>query len=179
MATEISSIARPYAEAAFANATENSNLDLWSEMLGFLAVVVADDAMTSVIGNPAIDQESLTKLLLEIGGGRLSDQCQNLVKLLVINKKVPALPEIAAQIEALKNKSEGAIDVVITSAFEMKPAQEQTIANALKKKFSRDVNISNVTDSNLIGGIRIKAGDTVIDGSIKGQLHKLAHELGI
>jgi F-type H+-transporting ATPase subunit delta len=179
MATEISSIARPYAEAVFAHASENGRLDLWSEMLSFMATAIADDAMKMVIGNPAIDQASLTELLLDIGGGRLSDECQNLIKLLVINKKVPALPEIAAQFEALKNQSEGAINVVITSAFEMKPAQEKLIADALKKKFSREVNVRNEIDENLIGGIRIKAGDMVIDGSIKGQLHKLANELGI
>ena len=179
MATEISSIARPYAEALFAHATEKGNLDLWSEMLEFMAIAVADDAMAAVIRNPAIDRENLTKLLLEVGGGRRNDECKNLVKLLVIKKKVPALPEIATQFEALKNQSEGAIDVIITSAFEMKPAQEQIIADALKKKFDREINISNETDDNLIGGIRIKAGDMVIDGSIKGQLQKLAHELGI
>ncbi len=179
MATEISSIARPYAEAVFAHASEKGNLGLWSEMLEFLAFTVSDTNMKAVIGNPAIDEASLTKVLLDIGGGRLNDECQNLVKLLVVNKKLPALPEIAAQFEALKNQSEGAIDVVITSAFEMKPAQEQIITDALKKKFSREINISNETDESLIGGIRIKAGDMVIDGSIKGQLHKLANELGI
>lgn len=179
MATEISSIARPYAEAVFAHASEKGNLVLWSEMLEFMAFTVSDTNMKAVIGNPVIDEASLTKVLLDIGGGHLNDECQNLVKLLVVNKKLPALPEIAAQFEALKNQSEGAIDVVITSAFEMKPAQEQIITEALKKKLSREINISNETDQNLIGGIRIKAGDMVIDGSIKGQLNKLANELGI
>jgi F-type H+-transporting ATPase subunit delta len=179
MATETSSIARPYAEAVFAHAKEQDKLALWSEMLEFLAIVVNDTAMMSVIVNPAFDEKSLTALLLDIGGGRLSDECQNLVKLLVANKRVPVLPEIAAQFEALKNQSEGTIDVVITSAFEMKPAQEKLITDALKKKFSRQVNISNETDASLIGGVRIKAGDMIIDGSIKGQLQKLANELGI
>jgi F-type H+-transporting ATPase subunit delta len=179
MATEMSSIARPYAEAVFSLASESDKLDLWSEMLELMATVVSDEAMSSVIGNPAIDSAKLTEILLGIGGGHINDQCQNMLKLLVKNKRVPVLPEIAVQYEALKNQSEGAIDVVITSAFEMKPAQEKVIADALKKKFNREVNISNETDANLIGGIRIKAGDVVIDGSIKGQLSKLANELGI
>jgi F-type H+-transporting ATPase subunit delta len=102
MATETSSIARPYAEAVFAHAKEQDKLALWSEMLEFLAIVVNDTAMMSVIVNPAFDEKSLTALLLDIGGGRLSDECQNLVKLLVANKRVPVLPEIAAQFEALK-----------------------------------------------------------------------------
>lgn len=179
MATEISSIARPYAEAAFAHASETDKLDLWSEMLQFMAIAIQDEAMKKVIGNPAINSENLTRLLLDIGGGRLNEEGQNLVKLLVANKKVPVMPEIAAQFEALKNQKAGAIDVIITSAFEMKPAQEKVIADALKKKFDREINISNEIDTNLIGGIRIKAGDMVIDGSIKGQLQQLAYELGI
>jgi len=179
MATELSSIARPYAEAVFSLASETGKLDLWSEMLGLMSTVVADEAMSSIIGNPSVDAKKLTEILLDIGGGRINDQCQNMLKLLVRNKRVPVLPEIAAQFEALKNQSEGTIDVVITSAFEMKPAQEKVIADALKKKFNREISISNNTDESLIGGVRIKAGDTVIDGSIKGQLAKLANELGI
>lgn len=179
MATELSSIARPYAEAVFSLASESDKLELWSEMLGLMSSVVTDEGMASIIGNPSIDSNKLTELLLDIGGGRINDQCQNMLKLLVRNKRIPVLPEIAAQFEALKNQSEGAIDVVITSAFEMKPAQEKVIADALRKKFEREVNISNKTDESLIGGIRIKAGDIVIDGSIKGQLGKLANELGI
>ncbi len=179
MAMEISSIARPYAEAVFAHASENNKLDLWSEMLAFLSQVVSDENLNKLIANPLIDSGKLADLLLDIGGGRLSDEGQNLVKLLARNKRVVVLPEIAEQFEALKNQSEGAIDVKIISAFEMKPAQEQLIANALKTKLGREINISNQTDENLIGGIRIKAGDMVIDGSIKGQLQKLANELGI
>lgn len=179
MGTETSSIARPYAEAAFAHASEKGNLDLWSEMLGFMAQVINNDEISVIIGNPAIDQAKLLELLLDIGGGRLNDEGQNLVRLLVANKRVSVIPAIAAQFEALKNQSEGAIDVVIASAFEMKPAQEKIIRDALKKKFSREINITNEIDETLIGGIRIKAGDMVIDGSIKGQLQKLANELGI
>jgi len=179
MATEYSSIARPYAEAVFSHAIDKDNLANWSEMLEFMATAVVDEAMSSVIGNPEFDKESLTKLLLDIGGGRINDECQNLVKLLVVNNRVTVLPEISAQFEALKNQNEGAIDVVITSAFDMKPAQEKVITEALKKKFSSGINISNNTNPDLIGGIHIKAGDVVIDGSIKGQLQKLANELGI
>lgn len=179
MATEISSIARPYAEAVFSHASENNKLDLWSEMLAFMSLAVNDENLSVLISNPLVESAKLADLLLEVGGGRLNQEAQNLVKLLAQNKRLIALPAIADQFEALKNQSEGAIDVEITSAFEMKPAQEQIIVSALKNKFGREVNISNKTDENLIGGIRIKAGDVVIDGSIKGQLQKLANELGI
>ncbi|MGD2117662.1 MAG: F0F1 ATP synthase subunit delta [Chromatiales bacterium] len=179
MAAEISSIARPYAEAIFATATESGKLDNWSDMLQLLASIVGDASMTNVIGNPAIDRGSMSKLLLDITGDNLSEQGQNLVKLLVQNDRVAVLPEIAAQFEALKNQSQGAIEVVVTSAFDMNSAQEQLLADALKKKFNKNITISSKTDTSLMGGIHIKAGDMVIDGSIKGQLHQLANELGI
>jgi F-type H+-transporting ATPase subunit delta len=179
MAMEISSIARPYAEAVFSHASESGNLDLWSEMLSLMAIAVKDEALSRLIANPSVNSAKLTGLLLDIGGGRLNEEAQNLIKLLVQNKRLMALPSIAELFEALKNQSEGAIEVHIKSAFEMKPAQEKVIADALKRKLGRDVNICNETDENLIGGIRIKAGDVVIDGSIKGQLEKLANELGI
>jgi len=179
MATEFSSIARPYAEAVFSHASENDKLELWSEMLAFMSVAVNDDSLSKLITNPLVESVKLSDLLIDIGGGRLTQEAQNLIRLLANNKRLIVIPVIAEQFEALKNQSEGAIDVEITSAFEMKPAQEQVIVSALKNKFGREVNISNKTDENLIGGIRIKAGDVVIDGSIKGQLQKLANELGI
>ena len=179
MATEFSSIARPYAEAVFSHASENDKLELWSEMLAFMSVAVNDHSLNKLITNPLVESVKLSDLLIDIGGGRLTQEAQNLIKLLAENKRLVVIPAIAEQFEALKNQSEGAIDVEVTSAFEMKPAQEKVIVNALKTKFGREVNIHNVTDENLIGGIRIKAGDIVIDGSIKGQLQKLANELGI
>ena len=179
MASEYSSIARPYAEAVFGHAVERDNLDTWSEMLEFMAAAVADKTLAAIITNPSVNSSDLAKLLLEIGGGRLNDESANLIKLLVQNKRLMVLPEIASQFEALKNQKQGVVDVVITSAFEMKPAQEKLVKEALEKKISSTVTITNIVDSDLIGGIHIKVGDDVIDGTIKGQLHKLANELGI
>ncbi len=179
MASEYSSIARPYAQAVFDLAIEKNSLDDWSGMLGFMAAAVSDASLQAIISNPSVDSGRLQSLLMDIGGEQLNDEAKNLVKLLLANKRLAVLPEIAAQFEALKNQKEGAIDVVITSAFEMEAAQEQIIKSALEKKFSSRVNISNKVDNSLIGGIHIKVGDNVIDGTIKGQLHKLANELGI
>jgi len=179
MASEYSSIARPYSEAAFSHAVEKGALDNWSDMLAFLAAVVSDATLSNMLGNPALDRAKTEKLILDIVDGKLNDEATNFVKLLVANKRLAVLPEISAQFEALKNAQAGAIDVMVTSAFEMDDAQISAVVNALKKKFNSEINISTETDESLIGGIKIRAGDQVIDGSIKGQLQKLANELGI
>lgn len=179
MAAEATTVARPYAEAVFKRATETGKLDLWSEMLELLAAVVRDPAMAGLIANPKLDKARKGELLVEIGGGRLSEEGQNLVRLLARNGRLGVVPEIAALYERLKSEHEGAIDVLVSAAFAVSAAQEQSLADALRRKLGRDVRISTERDPGLIGGVRIRAGDLVIDGSVQGQLTQLANQLGI
>jgi F-type H+-transporting ATPase subunit delta len=179
MAADANTIARPYAEAAFSRAVETDKLDLWSDMLGFLGTVVRDPGLAGLIASPKLDRSQMTELMLEIGGGRLSDEGQNLVRLLAANGRLAVLPEIAALFEKRKAEHEGTIDVVVTSAFELKPAQEQQLAEALKRRLGREIRITSEHDPELIGGFRLRAGDIVVDGSVSGQLTQLANQLGI
>ncbi|MET0089766.1 MAG: F0F1 ATP synthase subunit delta [Candidatus Thiodiazotropha sp.] len=179
MAGEATTIARPYAEAVFAHAHGAGKLDLWQEMLEFLASVVQDEALEQTVSNPLIELEALTDLLLEIGGGRLNEEGANLVRLLVQNRRLSVLPEIKVLFEALKADKEKVQTVHVTSAYALKPAQEKLIAEALKAKLGRDITITSEKDADLIGGVHIRAGDMVIDGSVRGQLQQLANELGI
>lgn len=179
MAGDATTIARPYAEAVFSRAVDTDKLDLWSEMLELLAAAVKDPALAGLVASPKLDRAQMTELMLDIGGGRLNDEGQNLVRLLVANGRLSVLPEIAAHFEKRKAEHQGALDVHVTSAFELKPAQEQRLAAALKTKLGRDIRITSEQDPNLIGGFRLRAGDMVIDGSVSGQLHQLANELGI
>lgn len=179
MAGETTTIARPYAEAVFARAEESDKLDLWSEMLSLLAQVVNDTAMAAVIADPLFDRSQLSDLMLEIGGGHLSDEGQNLVKLLVQNGRLAVLPEIAEMYEQLKAESQKILNVYVRSAYALMPAQEKQIAEALKAKLGREIIITSEQDPDLIGGVHIRAGDMVIDGSVQGRLQQLANELGI
>ncbi|MEJ2404728.1 MAG: F0F1 ATP synthase subunit delta [Candidatus Thiodiazotropha sp.] len=179
MAGEATTIARPYAEAVFAHADETGKLDLWQEMLSFLAAVVEDESLVQTVSNPLIELDALTELLLEIGGGRISEEGANLVRLLVRNRRLSVLPEIKVLFEALKADKEKVLGVHVTTAYVLKPAQEKLIAEALKAKLGRDITITSEKDTDLIGGIHIRAGDMVIDGSVRGQLQQLANELGI
>ncbi len=179
MADESSTLARPYAEAIFERAQETDRMAEWSDRLAFLAAVIERPEMDVVIGNPRLDRERMTELLLEIGEGHLDDEGQNLVRLLVHNGRVALLPRITELFEQRKADAEGVIDVRVTSAYAMKPAQQKKLAEALEKKLGKKVEISSEKDPSLIGGVLIRAGDTVIDGSVRGRLRRLATELEI
>jgi F-type H+-transporting ATPase subunit delta len=179
MAADATTIARPYAEALFARAVETDTLDLWSDMLELLATAARDPALSGLIASPKLDKAQMTELVLDIGGGRLSNEGQNLVRLLVANRRLSVMPEIASLFAARKAAHQGTIDVQVTSAFALVPEQEQRLAEALKQKLGREIRITSEQDPELIGGFRLRAGDMVIDGTVSGQLVQLANELGI
>ncbi len=179
MAGDATTIARPYAEAVFARAVESGTLDLWSDMLSLLATAVQDPALSGLIASPKLVKSQMTELMLEIGGGRLSTEGQNLVRMLVANGRLAVLPDIAKLFEVRKAEHQGTLDVHVASAFALMPAQERLLAEALKQKLGREIRITSEQDPDLIGGFRLRAGDMVIDGSVSGQLTKLANELGI
>lgn len=174
---EISTIARPYAEAVFELAQAGGTLKAWSEMLQTLALITADPDMQALIGNTSVDKAKLAGLILDITGKAANEQGQNLVKLLAENRRLGALEEIAVQFETLKAEAEQTIEAEIVSASEVSKEQQQKIADKLKARLGRDVSLKCTIDESLMGGAVIKAGDMVIDGSISTQLEKLSVEL--
>ena len=179
MAGEATTIARPYAEAVFARAQETGKLDHWSEVLSFLAQVVSEPTIGRILSDPLIERKALADLMLDIGAEVLDGEGVNFVKLLVAGGRLKVLPQIEQLYELLKADSLRTLKVHIRSAYVLTAAQERQIADALKSKLGRDVVITSEKDPELIGGIHIRAGDTVIDGSVRGQLQQLANELGI
>ncbi len=179
MAGDAKTIARPYAEAIFARAVESDTLDVWSDTLGLLTAAVADPALSGLIASPKLDQAQMTELMLDIGGGRLSDEGQNLVRILVANRRMSVMPEITQLFEERKAEHDGTLTVQIASAFALDAAEEHALSEALKRKLGREIRIASEQDPELIGGFRLRAGDMVIDGSVAGQLGQLANELGI
>jgi F-type H+-transporting ATPase subunit delta len=179
MAGDITTIARPYAEAVFARARETGQIDAWSDALGLLAGVADSPEMAGQIGNPNVPRERLRDILLEIGGDQLSPEAQNLVRLLAANKRLSALSEIARLFEVLKTEQRGVRQVHIRSAYAMDAAQQNKIAAALRAKLNADVELTVEKDPALLGGIEIRADDLVIDASVRGRLQKLANELQI
>ena len=174
---EKNTIARPYAQAAFEIAQADNDLQGWSDMLQLLSVAVVDTRMQSIIGNASIEIDKVVDILLGVGGDRLSDKGKNFVKVLAESRRLAVLPEIAALYEAQRAEAEKTIEAEVASAFPLSDAQQQQIAAALKKRLGREVNLVARTDESIVGGAIVRAGDLVIDGSITGQLDKLAANL--
>lgn len=177
MAQEATTIARPYAEAVFALAKEDGTLDQWSEMLDFVASLMHDGTMQRLVNEPAQVKSQISELIIGIGGDKLTQEEQNLVRLLAENGRLQIASEIARRYESLKNRERGMLDVDVVTAFPLDEAQQQSIAAVLKNKLGREIRITSSEEPALIGGVVIRAGDLVIDSSVQGQLTKLANEL--
>lgn len=174
---ELTTVARPYAKAAFQFADENSSLAEWSEMLGFAAGVVQDEAFAAYLSDPKTTAADQAEALVKVGSDKLNEASQNFVRLLANNKRLQALPEIVVIYEQLKAQKEMSVDVEVTSAFAITDDQANKLAEALKRKLGREINITSEEDKSLIGGVVIRAGDLVLDSSVKGKLAKLAETL--
>ena len=171
---EFTTSARPYARAVYARATEASSVESWGEALALLAAVAADARMQEILDKPQLSKEQKGELMLKVLSDKLDQQQQNLVRLMAENGRLRALPEVAHQFEIYRAEAEGKVDAEVISAFALTSEQERAITEMLKSKLGRDVSITTSTDESLIGGVVIKAGDTIIDGSMKSQLETLA-----
>ena len=171
---EWSTLARPYAKAAFDYARESSDLAGWSKQLALLAAVAGTDKMVQVIASPELTAEQQAAKLVQLCGDELSDKTRNFVRVLADNKRLRLLPEISALFDQFKANQERSVDVEVASAFDLEGDIADRLAQALRGKLQRDVTIKTVVDKSLLGGVVIRAGDVVIDGSVRGRLAKLA-----
>jgi F-type H+-transporting ATPase subunit delta len=172
MAADVSTLARPYAKAVFELAHAEGKLKDWNATLRALAAAVTHPQVAALIGNPALTKADLVDILGKILSG-VSGEARALLKLLVENGRLKTAPAIAEQFETLRAEAEARVDVEITSATAVGKPQQDALAAAIKKRLSRDVVIDWRTDEALIAGATIRAGDLVIDGSVKGELEKL------
>jgi len=171
---ELTTIARPYAEAVLKRAGETSRFPAWSDALQLMAAIAADTTMAEVISGAQLTKAQVADLFIEVAGDKLDQEGKNLVKLLSENGRLALIPEIAAQYEAQRAEAEGSIDAEMISAFAVSDAQRNKVAESLKTRLGRDINLSVTIDESLMGGAIIRAGDMVIDGSVRGKLDKLA-----
>jgi len=170
-------IARPYARAAFEEASGENRLTQWSDSLKVAAEVVQDERVHNLLGNPMVTPAELAQLLIDIAGPALGEHGANFVRTLAANRRLAYLPEISAQFEALKDAAQGVADVSVTSAAAIDGAQQQKLAAALERRLKRKVRLHCAVDPALIGGAILRAGDLVIDGSVSTRLARIAYEL--
>ena len=174
---EAISVARPYALAAFDEARKLNDLKGWSDMLQSAAQAVANPEVRAIIAVPSVPRSQLEGLMLALSGDKISASGRNFIKLLVESQRLVLLPEIAVMFEAMRAEAENSVDIVVTSAFELNETQKQKITAAMKKRLSREIRLSCEINRELLGGIIIRAGDKVIDGSASTHLSKLATAL--
>jgi len=179
-------IARPYARAVFQVAQENDALDELSRSLGIGKELLGDGQIARFLSNPALSDgerlEFLVELFATVAGGDSvfagsSEHGTNFLKLLLEYDRVDVLPEIADRFDALKAEVENTVDVIVTAATKLSDAQKQEIESALRSRLGRDINLSTEIDENLIAGAVIRAGDVVIDGSLRARLEGLSNAL--
>lgn len=172
-----STIARPYAKAAFEEARDRGRLGPWSESLRTAAAVVSDPRVEELLGNPRVTPQELAALVSEIAGTKLDEEGRNFVRTVADNRRLALLPEISAHFDVLKDEAERVIDVTVTSAAPLDDAQQAKLASALERRLGRSIRLQCATDPALIGGAVLRAGDLVIDGSLRGRLEHIAYAL--
>ena len=174
---ETITIARPYAEAVFQFADAAGELAKWSETLSRMADIASNPDMLEAMGNPRITSDQLYGLFASLAGEAMFAQSQNLVRVLIENRRLTLLPEIRDSFEALRSEREGTVEAQVASAF---PLEGDTLAKLvadLEKRFKRRIQPVVTVDPALIGGVSVQVGDEVIDGSVRGKLATMAAAL--
>ena len=171
---ELSTLARPYAKAAFEYAQSAQQLAKWAEQLAIAAAVVSDENMKAALNDPALTAQQQASMVSDVCGDALGEQQRNFIAVVASNKRLALLPEISALFAQYKANYEKSVDVEVISAFDLADSARDKLAEILGKKLEREVKVRTSTDRNLLGGVLIKAGDLVIDGSVRGRLNKLA-----
>ena len=176
--SELTTVARPYARAIFARALDgSSDLDSWSAMLGQLAAVVQDNGLRAALDNPLLAAADKARLLIDIMADVLRREGLNLINLLAENGRISLLPSIAASFALLKASYEETIRVEVVSAYAVDAMEQEKLRKALSEKLRRQVSLTARVDAALIGGVIIRAEDTVIDNSVRGKLEKLSQAM--
>jgi len=170
-------VARPYAEAAFALARDQNALPVWSEMLRTAASVADDPTMRTALDNPKLSASDKEALFLSICGERLNKEGRNFVRVLIEGDRIALLPQIRELFDALKDADEGVARASIRTAFPLSDEELAQLKRALERRFGKKIETSVAVDESLIGGARITVGDTVIDASVKAELEAMANHL--
>lgn len=170
-------IARPYAQAAFAHAQGEGGVPAWSDALAFLSAAVTDPEMRRVISDPRVGRDRAVDLLLEVGGARFVGSFRNFIKVLSASHRLGIVPEIAQLFDEQRAAAENVVNAEVVSAFELEPHETQRIASALQSRLKKEVRVTQRVERELIGGAVVRVGDRVYDVSIRGGLTQLANQL--
>jgi F-type H+-transporting ATPase subunit delta len=174
---DAATVARPYARAAFEHAHAAGQLAPWGELLARAGATVEDERVEPLIGNPHVHRADLVALVVEVAGAAGDEKARNFIQLLADNGRLGLLPEVAAQYAALRAEVENTVEVTVASALPLTAEQSDKLAQALTRRLRRTVRLTATVDPSLIGGAVVRAGDFVIDGSLRGRVERLANTM--
>jgi F-type H+-transporting ATPase subunit delta len=174
---ELTTVARPYAEAAFRTAVESNAVADFGRALNALGVATGQGQVASMLGNPKVTSQEKVEVLSAATGGSLAPALKNLVATLIDNGKAALLPFIGEHFQRLQREHEGVIKATITSAFALSDAEKASLTDALAKKYGKKVDVVVAVDESLIGGARVQVGDDVVHASVRDTLDKMKQAL--
>ena len=174
---ELATLARPYANAVFALARENGALGVWARRLGVMAAAADEERVRTLLESPEVPAEQKAFHLADVCGDEVDDRGRRFLLVLARNGRLGLLGEISRRYDELKAAEERNLDVEVLSTYPLTEAQAERLKDALQTKFGKEVRLSSNVDESLLGGAIVRAGDTVIDGSVRGRLDKLAESL--
>ena len=175
--SELATLARPYATAAFKRSKETGTTSQWSETLAFLAAVILDPQIERAADNPNASKEKFTSALLDLCHSQLDSEGENFVRLLVANRRLDLIKVISEQFEQFRADDEGYVMAHVQTAYPLDEAELNQINTVLQQALGKQPRLQVQVDESLIGGVLIKAGDRVIDASVRGQIQRLAKRL--
>lgn len=174
---ENSTIARPYAKAVFELARDEDRLEQWNRLLRAIASAVDDDRVMSLLQDPRVGSAKIGQVIIDALGERIDRSGRNFIRMLAENRRLNVLPDIVEVYEGLRADAERTVDVNVTSAAPMSEEHKTQLAASLQRRLGRDVRLHCEVDESLIGGAVVRAGDLVIDSSLRGRLQQLATTL--
>ncbi|WP_410012840.1 F0F1 ATP synthase subunit delta [Sodalis sp. C49] len=174
--SELVTVARPYAKAAFDFAVEHQSVEQWQAMLSFTAEVSRNDQMAELLSG-AVAPETLSETFIAVCGDQLDQAGQNLIKVMAENGRLAVLPDVLEQFMEMRAAHESTVEVDVISVSHLKDEQLAKITAAMEQRLSRKVKLNCKIDKSVIAGVIIRAGDMVIDGSVRGRLERLADVL--
>ena len=170
-------LARPYAKAAFELAGADNATGNWNEMLVLASALVTDETMANLLQSPQLTSQQVVQVLTDTGGEAFDSRFRDFLAVLSENKRFPLLPEITELYQRLREEADKLLRVKVVSAFALDEDQASRLKDALARRFEREILLESEVDKSVIGGAVVYAGGQVIDGSLKDRLAKLSNSL--
>jgi F-type H+-transporting ATPase subunit delta len=175
--SSLTTLARPYAKAAFELALAEQSLAGWDEMLGLASAIVTEESMAGLLENPDVSRDQVVAIITDAAGDSFNERFRDYLSVLSINDRLQLLPQVGALYRKLRQKAENRLSVKIVSAVPLDDDQAGLLKEALARRFECEIELDNEIDAGVIGGAVVYAGDQVIDGSLLGRLNKLSTSL--